>query len=97
MVLQGGDTHAVSRDEESVATVVRSVIAEQLRRPVADIPLDAKLESHLEIDSMAMIEINVSLEERFGVAMPDLAVDHRVETVRELSRFIAARLSEQQP
>ncbi len=80
------------RDEASIAAVIRSVIAEHLRRPVADVPLDAKLESQLEIDSMAMIEINVSLEERFGVAMPDMAVDHGVETVAQLAHFIAGRL-----
>ena len=90
--MQNGDARALPRDEESVAALVQSVIAEHLQRPIADVSLDAKLESQLEIDSMAMIEINVSLEERFGVPMPDMAVDHGVETVRELARFIAARL-----
>jgi acyl carrier protein len=92
IALQAGDASASPRDEVSIAAVVRSVIAEQLHRPAADIPLDAKLENQLEIDSLAMIEINVSLEERFGIPMPDLAVDHGVETVRELARFIASRL-----
>ena len=41
---------------------------------------------------MTMIEINVSLEERFGIPMPDMATDHGVETVSDLARFIAAHL-----
>ena len=92
IALHGGDARALPRDEDSVAALVQSVIAEHLQRPAASIPLDAKLESQLEIDSMAMIEINVSLEERFGIPMPDMAIDHGVATVRELGRFIAARL-----
>jgi acyl carrier protein len=88
----GRDAIASHPDEESVVAIVRSVIAEHLHRPVADVELDAKLENQLEIDSMAMIEINVSLEERFGIPMPDMAIDHGVATVRELGRFIAVRL-----
>lgn len=83
---------AVPRDVESISAVVRSVIAQHIHRPVSEIPLDAKLESNLDVDSMAMIEINVSLEERFGIAMPDMAVVNDVETVSDLARFIAARL-----
>ena len=92
MTEQASEAPGSPGNEESIATVVRSVIAEQIHRPAAEISLDAKLENQLEIDSMAMIEINVSLEERFGIPMPDMAVDHGVETVRDLARFIAARL-----
>jgi acyl carrier protein len=82
----------IPRDVESILDIVRSVIAEHIQRPASEIPADAKLEQNLAVDSMAMIEINVSLEERFGIAMPDMAVVHDVETVGDLARFIAARL-----
>jgi len=86
------DAGASPPDEASVAAIVQSIIARQLQRPAVEIPLDAKLEGQLEIDSMTMIEINVSLEERFGIPMPDMATDHGVETVSDLARFIAAHL-----
>lgn len=83
---------SVPRDVESIMDIVRSVIAEHIHKPASEIGADAKLESNLAVDSMAMIEINVSLEERFGIAMPDMAAVHDVETVGDLARFIAARL-----
>lgn len=88
---------SVSRSDlgiEEVAAIVRGVIAHHLKVRPEEVPLESKLESELEIDSMAMIEINVSLEERFRVAMPDMAVATSVSTVRDLARFIHAKLAE---
>jgi acyl carrier protein len=86
----------VRETEGRVFQTVRAVVAEKLSRPEAGIPWDARLESELGVDSLVMIEINVLLEERFHFAMPDVAQPSEldVHTVRDLARFVAARLVE---
>ncbi len=82
---------------EEIGQQVRAVIAEALQRPVEQVPLDASLESGLGIDSMAMIEINIALEERFRFAMPDMAspAEANLHTVADLARFVEAQLAQQ--
>jgi acyl carrier protein len=82
---------------EEIGREVRTIIAGALRRPVEQVPLTASLESGLGIDSMAMIEINIALEERFRFAMPDMAspADANLRTVEDLARFVAALLTQQ--
>lgn len=82
---------------EEIGREVRNIIAGALKRPVEQVPLTASLESGLGIDSMAMIEINIALEERFRFAMPDMAspADANLRTVEDLARFVAAQLTQQ--
>lgn len=64
------DTHpAVS---ESIALEVRRIIAETLHAPIESIGMDDSLdESRLGVDSLALIKLNVVLEERFDITLPD--------------------------
>lgn len=82
---------------EEIGREVRNIIAGALKRPVEQVPLTASLESGLGIDSLAMIEINIALEERFRFAMPDMAspADANLKTVEDLARFVAAQLTRQ--
>jgi acyl carrier protein len=82
---------------EEIGREVRNIIAGALKRPVEQVPLQASLESGLGIDSLAMIEINIALEERFRFAMPDMAspADANLKTVEDLARFVAAQISRQ--
>ncbi|HVG59346.1 MAG TPA: acyl carrier protein [Hyalangium sp.] len=82
---------------EEIGREVRNIIASALKRPVDQVPLQASLESGLGIDSLAMIEINIALEERFRFAMPDMAspADANLKTVEDLARFVAAQLTRQ--
>ena len=82
---------------EEIGREVRNIIAGALRRPVEQVPLTASLESALGIDSMAMIEINIALEERFRFVMPDMAspADANLRTVDDLARFVSAQLAQQ--
>ncbi|WP_224363448.1 acyl carrier protein [Hyalangium versicolor] len=82
---------------EEIGREVRNIIAGALKKPVEQIPLTASLESGLGIDSMAMIEINIALEERFRFAMPDMAspAEANLRTVEDLARFVAKLLSQQ--
>ena len=79
---------------EELGQQVRAVVAGALQRPVEEVPLTAMLESGLGIDSMAMIEINVALEERFHFAMPDMASpkEANLETVEDLVKLVSTEL-----
>ncbi len=75
---------------------VRAIVAETVRRPVDQVGLDAKLESGLGIDSMAMIDIGVSIEEEFEIALPpNLADEVKVETLGDLVRVVEQQLAAQ--
>ena len=82
---------------EEIGREVRNIIADALKRPVEQVPLTASLESGLGIDSLAMIEINIALEERFRFAMPDMAspAEANLKTVEDLTRFVAQQLARQ--
>jgi acyl carrier protein len=79
---------------EALFQEVCRIIADTLQRPVAEVPLSADLERGLGVDSLAMIEIGIALEERFRIAMPDMdspACAH-LRTVEDLARLVAAQL-----
>lgn len=82
---------------EEIGREVRAIIAGTLKRPLEQVPLTARLENGLGIDSMAMIEINIALEERFRFAMPDMAspAEANLNTVEDLARFVSAQLVQQ--
>ncbi|MDY7226057.1 acyl carrier protein [Hyalangium rubrum] len=82
---------------EEIGREVRAIIAGALKRPLEQVPLTARLENGLGIDSLAMIEINIALEERFRFAMPDMTspAEANLNTVEDLARFVAQQLSQQ--
>jgi acyl carrier protein len=60
---------------------------------VAGTPADAVVptaafDADLEIDSLTMVEVVVACEERFGVTIPDEALE-RLRTVGDAVRYIA--------
>jgi acyl carrier protein len=77
-----------------IALLVRTVLAERFRRPLEEITPDTRLVADLGVDSLDMIEINVTLEERLHVALPQdaLADEGRVQTVRQLANLAASLL-----
>jgi acyl carrier protein len=79
-----------------VIAAVTAVLAEKLGRPAAEIASEDTLESDLGIDSMTMIEVNIGLEERFHLTMPDFTEPGEigVRKVKDLAAFVAARLAD---
>jgi acyl carrier protein len=75
---------------------VRTILAEALKRRPGDISLEADLESGLGIDSMTMIDVSVSIEERFDIALPQFAApgEIAVRTVGDLIAFIEKKVGE---
>jgi acyl carrier protein len=82
---------------EEMLRVVRTVLAEKFHRPLEKITSETQLEEELGMDSLTMIEVNIALEERLPLSMPDMAApsDINVRTVRDLAAFLAARLAKQ--
>jgi len=80
---------------EEVLRGVREVVAGVLQRPVEDVGPDDPLEYGLEVDSMALIEINIALEQHFRVTMPDFIDPAGVTTgtVADLAAVVAARVN----
>lgn len=79
---------------DGVALVVREVLAHALHRNIEDIELDASLEKHLGMDSLATIDVSIELEARLDVTFPDFAAPHELglNTVQDLVRLAQQRV-----
>lgn len=88
------DTH--SPVSESITFEVRRIIAETLRTPIESVGLDATLdESRLGVDSLALIKLNVVLEERFDITIPDFVATEAAapRSVRDVVAIVASRVA----
>jgi len=82
---------------EAINLTVRQLIAESLQRPIEEVPLDASLDdSGLALDSLSLVTLNVALEERYDITLPDfISEDARtVRSVRAVAELIASHIAE---
>jgi acyl carrier protein len=78
------------RDE--VARAVRVALARTLGRSLEDVQPGSDLEADLGLDSMALIEVNIAIEELLRVPVPaGETPELAVRTVEDLVEFVAAR------
>jgi acyl carrier protein len=84
---------ATSGDRETVTLTLRTLLAERFHRAVEEVTPDTDLAADLGVDSMDLIDVNISLEERFHLSMPDFATPEEVHvrTVRDLAALVSAR------
>jgi acyl carrier protein len=70
------------------------LLAERFHRPLEEVTPDTDLAADLGVDSMDLIDVNISLEERFHLSMPEFATPEEVHvrTVRDLAALVSARL-----
>lgn len=83
---------------DTIADQVRRIIAETLRLRPEDVSLEARLDQpQLGIDSLALIKLNVALEEAFDVALPDFTAPEApsVRSVRDVVALVAAKVGSQ--
>jgi acyl carrier protein len=73
-----------------VLTIVRSLVADLTERPVSEILPGTNLGEGLGLDSLAMIHLTVSIEERFHVVVPPeaSAAERAIVTVADLARWV---------
>jgi acyl carrier protein len=73
---------------ENHTKAVLDILVEQLGVQENQLTSDARLEEDLGADSLDVIEIVVSVEERFKISVPDEAAE-RVSTVGDLFEVLA--------
>jgi acyl carrier protein len=81
-----------------IATEVRRIFAETLRLRIEDVRLDARLDQpQLGIDSLALIKLNVALEEAFDIALPDFTTleGPAIHSVHDVVAMVAAKVASQ--
>ena len=66
---------------------VKEIIASQLSVKVEDIKEDTNIAEELGADSLDLVEILMSLEDEFGVSIPDEAIPE-IKTIKEIVDFI---------
>src|SRR5204862_2452630 len=82
---------------EAINLTVRRLIAESLQRPIEEVRLDASLDdSGLALDSLSLVTLNVALEERYDITLPDFISEEArtVRSVRAIAELIASRIAE---
>jgi acyl carrier protein len=74
--------------------VVPRIIAEHIRRPVHEILPESRLQADLGIDSLLMIEINVSLETHYKRTFYDFVEEPTFVTVADVVAYVQEKLEE---
>ncbi|MCA9686012.1 MAG: acyl carrier protein [Myxococcales bacterium] len=72
---------------EDILSQIKSIIAEQLDVPEGDISPEKSFTDDLGADSLAIVELVLALEERFGIKIPDDQVDN-IKTVGDAVDYI---------
>ncbi len=77
----------MSLSQADVLAGLKEIVVEVAGIPAESIELDKNFTTDLEVDSLSMVEVVVAAEERFGVKIPDDAVEGLV-TVGDAVNFI---------
>ena len=80
-------TAATASPEELLAGLA-SVLDEVAGTPVDKVVPEASFDKDLDIDSLTMVEVVVACEERFGVRIPDEALE-QLTTVGDAVTYIS--------
>ncbi len=73
---------------ERDAKAVMKILTEELGVAEAQLTADARLEEDLGADSLRLIEINMALEDRFNLSIPDERLE-QVQTVGNVFELLA--------
>ena len=68
---------------------IRALLAEQLDVDPAKITMDSDIMSDFEADSLDIVDMVMTLEDEFGIEVPDEEVE-KLHTVGDVVRFIDA-------
>ncbi len=67
--------------------VVKEVIIDTLSCAAEKVTLEANLFDDLGADSLAAVELNISMDEKFGFSIPDEELE-KVKTVKDIVDFV---------
>lgn len=79
--------------DNDILAAVSSAIEATLKPEGREISLESRLVEDLGGDSLDMLELIMSLEERFGIEVPDEDAEH-IKTVRDVVDYVKKRLAE---
>ena len=77
---------------EEIRTSLAELVNDVAGVPVEDVQLDKSFTEDLDVDSLAMVEIIVGCEEKFGVTIPD-EESKNLKTVGDAVAYIEANKS----
>ncbi len=77
----------MSLSQADVLAGLKEIVVEVAGIPAESLELDKNFTTDLEVDSLSRVEVVVAAEERFGVKIPDDAVEGLV-TVGDAVNFI---------
>jgi len=77
----------------SVFEEVKNIIVEIKDIPEEDIKLESSFTDDLEADSLDIVEMLMSLEDKFGIHIPE-EVAEEMKTVQDVVNYIEAHLDE---
>lgn len=66
---------------------IRALLAEQLDIDPAKITMDSDIMNDLEADSLDLVDMVMTLEDEFGIEVPDDAIE-TLHTVGDVVRFV---------
>lgn len=64
------------------------LIAEKLNKKVEDVKMEARLVEDLGADSLDVVELVMSFEDEFGIALPDEDVA-KLKTIKDIVDYIS--------
>ena len=76
---------------EKDAKAVLEILTEELGVQHSQLTTDARLKEDLGADSLSLVEINMALEDRFNLSIPDERLE-RVQTVGDIFELLAELL-----
>jgi acyl carrier protein len=77
--------------ESTIATQIRTALAQHLKRDVSKIRPEDRLREDLGLDSLAMIELLFKIEEHFDLEIPNEDLS-RVTTVADVTAYVEEKL-----
>ena len=77
--------------ESTIATQIRTALAQHLKRDVSKIHPQDRLREDLGLDSLAMIELLFKIEEHFDLEIPNEDLS-RVTTVADVTAYVEEKL-----
>ena len=72
---------------EEIFERIRSLLASQLDIEEARLPMDSSFVEDFEADSLDVVDMVMSLEDEFGIEVPDEAVEN-FHTVGDVVRYV---------
>ena len=75
--------------QDTVLTGLAEVLEEVSGVPADKVTREATFQNDLEVDSLTMVEVVVACEERFGIRIPDEALEN-LKTVGDAIDYISA-------